>query len=430
LRETTSFILLHLQTEGLFRIPAHAKLKDILREAYDRGQRYIVWKERGVYLPLQQYNDTPSQVDMDALAKEIDQGEAYGVHLAAGLCKFWYSELRDPVFPSTSYKDLRQLFGNTEEPITLEKLTELLSPKSEWSILPATSREILTRHLLPLLAAVAARSEENKMTPDNLGVCFAPTLCCGPDHLEDAKASSIIRRVLTAAIEKWPQGVREACCIDEAAFQQDLQPPARIEDYEDPLPVGSAYQEEKYDEGKPSSRSGFTEEQETGILLKDNDPAEKPASMAPPLPPRQQLAALRISPSEPDPVEASHMAPPVLPPRAPITPVSPIPPSTGSGSGSGSDSSILRRKEVPSVNTQLPPRYSQIADADGDMTESPSTYITPANGFGPRKPGDFSFEMSDSGSPIDGLARQESEVKRKPVGETPTSATWSGDDKS
>ena len=66
------------------------------------------------------------------------------------------------------------------------------------------------------------------MTPDNLAVCFAPTLCCGPDQLEDAKMSSTIRRVLTAAIEQWPQGLREACGTDEATFLKDLKPPARM----------------------------------------------------------------------------------------------------------------------------------------------------------------------------------------------------------
>jgi Rho GTPase-activating protein 1 len=344
---------------------------------------------------------------MDVLAKEIEQGEAYGVHLAAGLCKFWYSELRDPIFPATCYKDMRQLFGDTSEQITPERLTELLSPKSEWSILPTTSREILTRHLLPLLAAVAAWSDENKMTPDNLAMCFAPTLCCGPDQLEDAKISSIIRRVLTAMIDQWPQGLREACGTDEATFTKDLQPPARLEDYEDPLPIGSGssyHEAEKYDDtGRPSSKHGFTEEQETGILLMDNDiPNEKPAVgaalMPPPLPPRQELAALTLSPSD---------APP-LPPRSPVL------------QSVGSDSSV-RRKEVPStpiLNTQLPPRYSQAIASDGDdFHESPSTYITPANGFGPRKPGDWSFEMSEHGDEGEGLERQDTISKRRTGGE-------------
>jgi len=434
LRETTNFILMNAGTEGIFRIPAHVKQKEILREAYDRGQKFIVWKERGAYLPPIRQPNTLPQIDMDAMVKEIDPQEAYGVHLAAGLCKFWYSELRDPLFPSTSYKDLRQLYGNAEEPIMLEKLTELLSPVSEWSILPTSSREILLRHLLPLLAAVAARSEENKMTPDNLAVCFAPTLCCGEDPIEDAKSSSIIRRVLAAAITQWPQGLREACGTDDAIFQQDLQPPAHTEDYEDPLPVESESPTKEKFGSRPTSKDGFTEEQQTGILLRDNeaDVIDKKEAMPPPLPPRQQLAALNISsaPASAYPADINTEVVPPLPPR------SPQPPSASS------DSSTLRRKEVPAapeLQTNLPPRYSQVVSSemgyDAGMTESPSAYVTPANGFGPQRRGDWSFDVSEDGDRGEkdkdfgiGPERKDSQVRRKPVGATPLSAGIDADD--
>ncbi|KIW05355.1 uncharacterized protein PV09_03871 [Verruconis gallopava] len=406
LRETSSFLLMNLHMEGLFRVPAHVKQKDILREAYDRGQKFIVWKERDVYLPLRREANTLPRVNMDTLVKEIDQTEAYGVHLAAGLCKFWYSELRDPLFPRTSYKDLMRLYGDSLEPITLEKLTELLSPKSEWSILSATSREILTRHLLPLLAAVAARSEENKMTPDNLAVCFAPTLCCGTDPIEDAKASSIIRRVLTEAIEQWLRGLREACGMDANTFIADLQPPAREDDYEDPLPVGSGSSDHEEDE-KPTSSHGFTDEQETGILLRDNDIQDAKFATEdapPPLPPRQQLARLNISP--PTGTEDSASSSAVSSLQSPRVPSHP---------SAGSDTS-LRRKEVPrqSINTQLPPRYSQ-AIAQDEVTESPSSYITPANGFAPRRPGDWSFDTNEPDRATE-IGRKDSQIRRKPVG--------------
>lgn len=49
LRETTSFILMpsNVTTEGLFRIPPHSTLQGVLKEAYDRGQQFVVWKENG-----------------------------------------------------------------------------------------------------------------------------------------------------------------------------------------------------------------------------------------------------------------------------------------------------------------------------------------------------------------------------------------------
>src|ERR1700712_4035685 len=196
LRETTNFIMLNdnVTTEGMFRIPPHVKLKEILREAYDRAQKFIVWKEQGVALPMPNYEHMH---DVESIVGEINQHEAYGVHLAAGLMKLWYTELREPLFPASCYPHLRKLFGNADESPSLERLTELMSTKSEWSILPMTSREICTRHLMPVLSAVSARSESNKMTAENLAVCFAPTLVCGPDQMEDVKISSIVRRVLT-----------------------------------------------------------------------------------------------------------------------------------------------------------------------------------------------------------------------------------------
>ncbi|KAE9987275.1 hypothetical protein EG328_003409 [Venturia inaequalis] len=289
LRETTNFILLdeNIITEGMFRIPPHVKLKEILREAYDRGQKFIVWKEQGVALPMPNYEHMHN---ITSIIGEIDQHEAYGVHLAAGLMKLWYAELREPLFPSNCYRDLRKIFGNVEEPPSLQSLTELFSTHSEWSILPMMSREICTRHLIPVLAAVSTRSDANKMTAENLAVCFAPTLVCGPDQLEDAKISSIIRRILTAACEMWSQGLRGACGVDERAFALDLQPPSRMDDYEDPLlhEIPEINQHVRHASNEsPVSPAGFQEEQKVGFInMRDNDSlSEKEAP--PPLPPRQ-----------------------------------------------------------------------------------------------------------------------------------------------
>src|SRR6201992_3225590 len=172
LREATTFILMkeNITTEGIFRISAPAKVKEILKEAYDRGQKFIVWKEHGEILPFPQY---PNADNTEELLDEIDQSEAYGVHLAAGLIKLWYSELKDPLVPPSAYRDLTRFFG-TGEP-AIEQLIDLLSPHSEWSCFPAISREILSRHLLPLLSETAKHQDQNKMNSENLAVCFAPS---------------------------------------------------------------------------------------------------------------------------------------------------------------------------------------------------------------------------------------------------------------
>lgn len=335
LRETTNFLLLeaNIKTEGLFRIPPHSRLKDILREAYDRGQRFIVWKDYEASLPLNFYGDAEG---LDVIIEEVDQKDAYGVQLATGIIKSWYQDLRQPIFPQSIYRDLKSSFGDVEESITLEKLLELISPKSEWSTMPALSREIVCRHLLPLLHRISERRADNKMGPENLSVCFAATLLCGPDQLEDAKMSSIIRRVLRAAIEAWENGLREGCGIDADSFDKDMEMPRDARDFEDPLEHFRKTSHGGEEDREPD------EQHFTGIILKDNDSRTE---MPPPLPPRAQQSS-------------SH---------------------TVSGSG---DDGATRRKPAPPLS--IPPRYSTvISDASSEIAESPTSYAATTDGFAP-----------------------------------------------
>ncbi|KAH7125263.1 divergent CRAL/TRIO domain-containing protein [Dendryphion nanum] len=348
LRETTSFVLMeqNIGSEGIFRVSPHAKLRDVLKEAYDRGQKYIIYKDNNVMLPVPNY---PRAQHQDEVLVEVDPKDAYSVFMAAALIKAWYASLRQPIFAQTTYVELKRLFGDLDEPLDLPKLTDLFSPNSQWSFLPAKSREILVRHLLPLLSAVSARQEQNKMTAENLAVCFAPALLCGPDQLEDAKMSSIIRRVLTEAIDLWTDGLRDGCGVMASAFEEDLQLPSSTQDWDDPV------------EGKESrlEEDDHDENQVTGIILQDNENKESLR----PLPPRDKPS------------------PPPLPPRTTN--------STGSqprsASGQSSTDSVTRRKPAPPL--QVPPRYSTIVtDSPYDVAESPSSYAAVADGFGPPRP--------------------------------------------
>ncbi|CAD0108647.1 unnamed protein product [Aureobasidium uvarum] len=263
LRETTTFLCQseNIGTEGIFRIPPQSILVGILKEAYDRGQQFIVWKEGGI---------TYTQPDMDhQTLRHIHQSDAYGVHLAAGLIKLWYRELKTPVFHETCYDELRYKFGSPDADIELEDLIEMLSPTSNTSFLSQAARLILILHLLPLLSLVTSYQATNKMTPDNLAICFSPALVCGSDQLADAKMTSIVRRVLEAAVEYWPHGLRDACQTAPDSFVAALRPPPSAQDYEDPL-------QEHYRD-TTSNDSG---ERSHKILLQD-DESEKPT-----LPPR------------------------------------------------------------------------------------------------------------------------------------------------
>jgi Rho GTPase-activating protein 1 len=342
LRETTNFILMekNIVTEGLFRVPPHSKLKEILKEAYDRGQKFIVWKDNQATLPVPRYAHAEG---IETALAEVDQRDAYGATLAAGLIKSWYADLRQPLFPQSAYRDLKAFFGNPQDLPNLEKLTELISPKSEWSPLPSISREIMARHLLPLLDAIAARQEQNKMSSENLAVCFAPALLCGPDQFEDAKISSIVRRILTVAIDLWSGQLRNACGVDPSAFGRDLRLPKDPNDWDDPLE----------DRTYSQTVDEVDEKHFTGIILQDNEAAP---GLPPPLPPR------------------SIKAQPQLP------------------SSNSSDDSATKRKPAPPLS--IPPRYSTIVmDSPNDAEESPVSYAAVTDGFAPARPSEW--ETSD-----------------------------------
>jgi Rho GTPase-activating protein 1 len=333
----------NITSEGLFRVPPHSRLRDALKEAYDRGQKYVIWKDNEAMLPVPNY---PHAEHQDEILADVVPTDAYSVFMAAALIKAWYASLRQPIFPTDSYRDLRRLYGDNQEVLELEKLTDLFSPNSEWSLLPGISREILCRHLLPLMSAIAARQEENKMTAENLAVCFAPGLLCGPDQLEDAKMSSIIRRIFTQAIDLWTEGLREACGQTAEVFYEDLKLSKDENDWEDPA------------DGKRDSAgtSASIEDQMSGITLQDNEKAPAYHESHP---------------------EQGEQLPPPLPPRSRV-------PSAKSSADS------VQRKPAPAL--AVPPRYSTvISDAPEDIAESPMTYAATTDGFAPRRDNDSSI---------------------------------------
>lgn len=367
LRETSTFLLLssNVKTEGLFRIPPHSTLASILKEAYDRGQHYIIWKEKAA--TLVEPGIDPSLVD------EVRLEDAYGVHLAASLIKQWYRDLREPIFPESSYEYLRQKYGDPDVKVSLVDLVDIILPAGDASPLTTSSRQILTRHLLPLLSEVAAREAENKMTPENLAICFSMCLVCGSNQLEDAKVSSIVKRILWAAIEEWPQ-LREGMNISPDAFFEALKPPADPREYDDPL------EEIRPPPQRASERAVERSSEDDAIeghRIKLEDYEENAAPGRPPaLPPRSLNK-----------VTTQHL--PALPPR-PSSSGSPDTP--GSGLGSEPSSAIPKRKPAPPVVD--PPRYSTVFDVDGnslDVADSPASYA-PANGFGPSRRSNWSYD--------------------------------------
>ena len=319
LRETTSFVLTDslAATEGLFRVSARQQTVDVLKEAYDRGQKYIVWHEGDSVLTYPHYKEGYGEVAIQP--EELENTDGYDVHTAAALIKLWYKELQDPLFPCSSYQALERIYGDPKTALDRTMLLRMLNPGVEYSPLPEISRQILIKHLLPLLAHVSSYSKTNKMTVSNLAVCFTPSLLHGPDPIEDMKILPIIQRLLTAMIQHWSIDLAPALDPTPSTFVQSLQPPKRWEDGEDPLE-------------EPRNTPRTITNQISGITLLDNDSS--------------RLLSSSSEEFSPDNVDR-----PPLPPR-------PREVITVTTTGIQVESSPIHRKPAPPLQT--PPRYSSL----------------------------------------------------------------------
>ena len=281
LREASAFVLApaSISAEGLFRINARATTLDVLREAFDRGQKFVLWKEEGrATMLFPAYREGHG----DVFIEEPEVVDGYGLNAAAGLIKLWYAELREPVFPEAAYPFLERVFGDATKPIEARELVDLLLPDAEWSPVPRPARAVLTTHLLPLLSLVA-RADGNRMDAHNLATCFAPTLLRSADPIEDVKAAPTVTRILAAAIQHWIKSDLAALCgMNDDKFQGLLRTPTDPADREDPLDLPRA---------APAAAGQHHGPQQTeGILLLDDghsgsSDGEEDAP-PPPLPPR------------------------------------------------------------------------------------------------------------------------------------------------
>ena len=275
LRETTSFVILddNIKAEGIFRVNARAQTVEILREAYDRGQKFIVWKEGSMVLASGHYREGTGYVEVG----ELDHIEGYELYVAASLIKLWYKELKEPIFPTSNYQALEKYYGDPDVPLEVHQLFTMLCVDDEWSPIGSkTSRQILKMHLLPLLSRVAAFQDQNQMSPDNLAVCFAPSLLCGLDPVEDLKMSHIVRRILVAMINHWESDLAPLIDTNLETFEDSLRMPQAFEDREDPL--------------EEARKKDLNTVQSVGITLLDNDDSDEETENQPALPPRPRAA--------------------------------------------------------------------------------------------------------------------------------------------
>ena len=341
LREATHFVLTEPlpNTDGLFRVSARAQTVEVLKEAFDRAQKFLVWKDGDAVLTFPHHKDSSGIVTID----DLEPIDGYDVHVAAALIKLWYHELREPILPISSYQTLEKLYNGVQD-LPDDELCQLLSPnEADFSPFPPMSRHILRLHLLPTLSRIADHSDRNRMPPRNLATVFAPNIICGPDPIADMKMAQVLQRLLTEMIMKWKPMLAPALGCTDEAFEASLRLPEAVVDREDPL------QETR------GSATDNVAEQVSGISLQDNDHDSLEEDdlidddgNPPPLPPRPSTGN-----STEDLVSSSDIPSPSFLRR-------PVAASSTDDLNSTSTSAInsVRRKPAPAVASL--PRYSTV----------------------------------------------------------------------
>ena len=278
LREATKFVLLEpmLKTEGIFRLSARSQTLDVLKEAYVREQKFIVWKEGDSMMSSVHRRDGHGNVQVEDLTRT----DGYDLHTATSLIKQWYKDLQEPIFPQSSYSVLKRVIVSKVSDIATSVLVGMLVDSNDWSPLSKISRQIMLKHLLPLLSTIVEYQDANQMDSRNLAICFAPTLLRGIDPKEDIEMMSIVQNILEHMIRAWKDTLGPTFHMDRAKFEEMLSPPENIDEWEDPLEV-------------PSGQAKFNGNQSHGsIALMESNSDNEAEEERPPLPPRPTFSSM------------------------------------------------------------------------------------------------------------------------------------------
>lgn len=168
-------------TEGVFRLSANAAVVEELVGRYDRGE----------------------PVDFDAPVLVTTQaGKTSGMvdaHVIAALLKRWFRELPEPLCTIEMYDMWMAAASIKDKPTQMQQVKKVLS------FLPQ-SNQILIKYLATFLRSFSVFSDETKMTPTNLAICFAPNLLRAPDTLglaDQIEESPIATSLLVMFIENF-----------------------------------------------------------------------------------------------------------------------------------------------------------------------------------------------------------------------------------
>ncbi|KAI1116074.1 hypothetical protein F5Y14DRAFT_85280 [Nemania sp. NC0429] len=201
--------------QGIFGVPLRISIEyanvaistDEHGESYIYGYVPIVVAKCGVFLKEKATNVegifrlNGSEKRIKELKTIFDSPDRYGkglkwdgytVHDAANVLRRYLNDLPEPVVPLDLYARFREpLRGHTRQAVGDTEGTQLLEnfnqreavEKYEQLIkeLPPLNRQLLL-YILDLLAVFAAKSDENRMTAQNLAAIFQPGMLSHPQH--------------------------------------------------------------------------------------------------------------------------------------------------------------------------------------------------------------------------------------------------------
>ncbi|XP_039206305.1 GEM-interacting protein isoform X2 [Crotalus tigris] len=147
------------------------------------------------------YRISGAKARMERLCQAFENGRRlvelseHSPHDITGVLKHFLKELSSPVLPYKLYEDFMTFSRNlqkTENRTGDNSETDpIKTTKDLMSKLPASNYNTI-RHLIAHLYRVAERYQENKMSPNNLGIIFGPTLIRPPCSNNDVSLSCLV----------------------------------------------------------------------------------------------------------------------------------------------------------------------------------------------------------------------------------------------
>lgn len=118
--------------------------------------------------------------------------DGYTVHDAANVLRRYLNDLPEPVVPLDLYEKFREPLKGTRAPPTgdsqppqpaqpFDEASAIARYQQLITELPPLNRQLLL-YILDLLAVFAAKSDQNRMTPQNLAAIFQPGMLSHPSH--------------------------------------------------------------------------------------------------------------------------------------------------------------------------------------------------------------------------------------------------------